>query len=237
MRIESKTIGDNTYTGDTYINGVVVVGDVDFFPCGSRTGDVYVNGKLLFHNKTINGLYGSGTVTTAYSSSNNMTIGDNDADGDFSGDITFATVNKIGTGTQRFGGTVTVTTLNVNAGSVVLDGALSGAANVAAGAALGGSGGITNNVVFADGAKLAVAVKDDVASCLTVAGSVTGGPVTVNANVTGTKWRTAQCVLKSEAAITASFVKGEGVGLVELRNNDTELWATPKNVGFFVIVR
>lgn len=237
LRIESGTSGESTYTGDTYVNGGVLVGDVDFFPCGARTGNVYVNGYLQFHNKTINGLYGSGTVTTAYTSSNKMTIGDNDADGDFTGDITFATVNKIGTGTQRFGRMVTVTTLNVNAGSVVLDGALSGLANVAAGAALGGSGGITNNVTFADGAKLAVAVADDVASCLTVGGTVSGGSVTVNVDETGRKWRTAQCVLKSDAAITASFVKGEGLSRVELRNNDTELWATPKVSGFSIIIR
>lgn len=237
MRIESKTMGDNTYTGDTYINGVVVVGDVDFFPCGSRTGDVHVNGKLLFHNKTINGLYGSGTVTTAYSSSQNMTIGDNDADGDFSGDITFATVNKIGTGTQRFGGTVTVTTLNVKAGSVVLDGALSGAANVAAGAAIGGDGEIQTTLAFADGAKFSVNVADGVGTCLEVTGAVTGGPVTVNANVTGRKWRDAQCILRSGEEITATFVKGAGIGSLELRNNGTELWATPKRSGFCIVVQ
>ena len=239
IRIESKTMGENTYTGDTFINGVVVVGDVSFLPCGNRTGNVYVNGKLNFHNKTINGLFGSGTVATAYTSSNNMTLGDNNAAGDFTGDITFATINKIGSGTQRFGGTVTCSTaLNVNAGAVVIDGAVTqGAVNVAAGAALGGSGGITNTVTFADGAKLAVTVVDGVASCLTVAGEVSGGPVTVNANVTGRKWRDAQCILKSDAAIAASFVKGEGVGLLELRNNGTELWAAPKNSGFCVVVR
>ena len=110
---------------------------------------------------------------------------------------------------------------------------------VAAGAALGGSGGITNNVTFTDGAKLAVTVANDVASCLTVAGTVSGGPVTVNVDTTGRKWRTAQCVLKSDVAMTASFVKGEGegLGLLELRNNGTELWATPKVSGLRIIIR
>ena len=112
-----------------------------------------------------------------------------------------------------------------------------GAVNVAAGAALGGSGGITNTVTFAGGAKLAVAVTDGVASCLTVAGAVSGGPVTVNANVTGRKWRDTQCILKSDNAITATFVKGTGVGKLELRNEDTELWATPKRSSFCVVVR
>ena len=109
--------------------------------------------------------------------------------------------------------------------------------SVAAGAALGGSGGITNDVVFAEGAKLAVTVIDGVASCLTVAGTVSGGPVTVNANVTGKKWRDAQCILKSDVGIAASFVRGEGIRSLELRNNDTELWATPKTSGFCVIIR
>jgi hypothetical protein len=239
IRIESKTMGENTYTGDTYINGVVVIGDVSFLPCGNRTGNVYVNGKLNFHNKTINGLFGSGTVATAYSSSNKMTLGDNNAAGDFTGDITFATINKIGFGTQRFGGTVTcATALNVNAGAVVIDGAVTqGAVNVAADAALGGSGGITNTVTFADGAKLAVTVVDGVASCLTVVGTVTGGPVMVNANVTGRKWRDAQCILRSGEEITATFVKGAGVGSLELRNGGTELWATPKRSGFRIVVQ
>ena len=152
-----------------------------------------------------------------------------------------STLAKIGTGTQRFGGTVALASngaLNVNAGAVVIDGVVTqGAVNVAAGATLGGSGGITNNVTFADGAKLAVTVVDGVATCLAVAGEVSGGPVTVNANVTGRKWRDAQCILKSDAAIAASFVKGEGIALLELRNNDTELWATPKTSGFCVIIR
>ena len=70
-----------------------------------------------------------------------------------------------------------------------------------------------------------------------VGGTVSGGSVTVNVDETGTKWRTAQCVLKSDAAITASFVKGEGLSRVELRNNDTELWATPKVSGLSIIIQ
>ena len=112
-----------------------------------------------------------------------------------------------------------------------------GAVNVAAGAAIGGNGGITNNLVFASGAKLAVTVVDGVATCLTVAGEVSGGPVTVNANVTGSKWRDAQCILRSGEEITATFVKGAGIGSLELRNNGTELWASPKVPGFSIIIR
>ena len=237
--------GTSTYTGNTYIQTFVNVGATGLLPHGDRTGNVYVNGTLNADNFTINGLYGKGTVNRASSGTKHMNIGDNDADGDFIGTFSVtdnaSTLAKIGTGTQRFGGTVALASngaLNVNAGAVVIDGVVTqGAVNVAAGATLGGSGGITNNVTFADGAKLAVTVVDGVATCLTVAGEVNGGPVTVNANVTGRKWRDAQCILKSDAAIAASFVKGEGIALLELRNNDTELWATPKTSSFCVIIR
>ena len=85
---------------------------------------------------------------------------------------------------------------------------------------------------------MAVTATNDVASCLTVAGTVSsGGPVTVNATVASGKWQTAQCVLKSNAAITANFVRGEGIGILELRNNDTELWATPKISGLSIVIR
>ena len=82
-----------------------------------------------------------------------------------------------------------------------------------------------------------VDVADDVASCLNVTGAVTGGPVTINANVTSGKWRTAQCVLKSDVSITATFNRGAGVGALELKNNNTELWASPKVPGLTISIR
>jgi hypothetical protein len=150
-----------------------------------------------------------------------------------------STLNKIGSGTQRLAGSVMLgSALNVNAGKVVLDGTVAdGAVNVAAGAAIGGNGSIATTLTFADGAKFDVDVADDVASCLNVTGAVTGGPVTVNANVTSGKWRTAQCVLKSNVAITATFVRGTGVGSFELRNNGTQLWVSPKIPGMVIVIR
>jgi hypothetical protein len=137
-----------------------------------------------------------------------------------------------------FDGSAYVTTLNIAGSKFNLDGSVkNGTVNVAAGAAIGGDGEIQTTLAFADGAKFSVNVADGVGTCLEVTGAVTGGPVTVNANVTGRKWRDAQCILKSDAAIAASFVKGEGIALLELRNNDTELWATPKTSGFCVIIR
>ena len=202
------------YTGDTYVQCVVEVGSNDFIPHGTRSGDTIVNGCLSFGTITINGLYGTGSVRGTA-----LTVGEDGSD-------------------SRFAGNAYLTSaLNVAGGKVVLDGSVTqGAVNVAAGAALGGSGGISNSVAFAEGAKLAVEVTDGVASCLTVAGAVTGGPVTVDAAVSGTKWTNPACVLKSETVITATFVKGAGVGPLELRNGRTELWAAPTPSNGTVIV-
>ena len=235
-----------TYTGTTYINSRLFVSTPDFLPHGERSGDVVVNGILQTFTGgpvTMNGLNGTGALRHGQTYATSFVVGDNNADGNFTGNIERASgsisFTKIGTGTQRIAGHCThdgATT--VSGGTLIVDGDFTASSvSVAAGAALGGSGGITNDVTFADGAKLAVTVADGVASCLTVAGAVTGGPVTVNAKVTGKKWRDAQCILKSDAAITASFVKGEGIILLELRNNDTELWATPKTSGLYVIIR
>jgi len=235
-----------TYTGTTYINSRLFISTPDFLPHGERTGNVVVNGILQTFTGgpvTMNGLYGNGALRHSQSYATSFVVGDNDADGDFTGAIerANATVSftKIGAGTQRLAGHCTHNgATTVSGGTLIVDGDFTASSvTVAAGAALGGSGGITNDVSFADGAKLSVTVVDGVASCLTVAGAVTGGPVTVNAKVTGKKWRDAQCILKSDVAIEASFVKGEGIILLELRNNNTELWATPKTSGLYVIIR
>jgi len=241
--------GDSDYTGDTYINGNVFIGvNSRVLPCGERSGNVYVRGALGFNgdSKTsvqyrINGLYGDGTIKRS-TYTINLDIGDNDASGDFSGVLQdFSDVTKIGTGTQRFGGTVTLASngnFNVNAGKVVLDGTVTqGAVNVAAGAAIGGSGSIATTLAFTDGAKLLVKIANGVASCLSVAGTVSGGTVTVDADVAGGKWTEPQCILRSGNAITETFAKGAGVGALELRENGTELWATPRKAGFYVVIQ
>ena len=140
--------GESTYTGDTYVQTFANVGATGVLPHGARTGDVYVNGILNADNFTINGLYGKGTINRASSGTKHSYVGDNDADGDFDGTISItdnsSTLTKIGTGTQRFGGTVTLASngsVNVSAGTMILDGTVAqGAVNVAAGAAIGGGG-------------------------------------------------------------------------------------------------
>ena len=236
-----------TFTGDVSIVGNVWLQSDSFLPSGNRKGDTIVDGNLRIGNApafTMNGLRGRGTITLNNSYNSSIVIGDNDADADFEGNInrTSGTLafRKIGEGTQRIGGSITLnSTLSVENGTLLLDGEVTGTSpSVAASAAIGGSGGITNNVTFADGAKLAVTVVDSVVSCLTVAGTVSGGPVTVDAKIKSGKWRTAQCILTSGTSMgEMTFVKGAGIAALELRNNDTELWATPKTSAFCIIIR
>ena len=228
------------------IIGNVWLQSESFLPSGNRMGDTVVDGNLRLGNVTftMNGLRGRGTITLNNGYTPSLVVGDNDSDGDFEGNInrTNGTLSfrKIGKGTQRIGGSVAINgPLSVENGTLLLDGEVTGTSpSVAAGAALGGSGGITNDVTFADGAKLAVTVANDVASCLTVAGIVSGGPVTVDVSIKSGRWKTAQCILTSGTSMgEMTFVKGAAVGSLELRNNGTELWATPKRNGFAVVIR
>lgn len=241
----SSDVAGSTYTGNTYIQCGLNVGATGFLPHGNRTGDVYLNGKLTGHWEkigtptfVINGLYGKGDVVGSYSSTHYFALGDNDADGDFAGNISIQTTRKIGTGTQRFSGTLSGDgnkganpALDIVAGTVIFDGEMTSAngnVNVAAGAAIGGKGSVAGGVAFADGAKLAVEVVDGAAPSLSVAGTVTGGSVTVDAAVSGGKWTQPQCVLASGSSMAGvTFVKGANVGTLELRENGTELWAGP----------
>lgn len=240
VTISGSNAEASTLTGDVVIHGYVVGSANGAFPGGAnRTGNLFINGYgSLLDGDGFNGVFGVGNL---YRNNDTIIVGADGSNGDFEGSLSSATtLIKNGAGRQRIGGVCTHTKpTTVNAGVLQVDGSFTASAvTVAENAALGGSGGITNTVTFADGAKLAVTATNDVASCLTVAGTVSSdGPVTVNATVASGKWQTAQCVLKSNAAITANFVKGDGIGLLELRNNDTELWATPKTSGLAVFIR
>lgn len=131
-----------TFTGDLYVNGLASIDTPAFLPHGDRKGDVYANGKFLPNGGTMNGLFGNGTVDKAYTGTATLTIGDNDADGDFGGAVKNSKGNfnltKTGAGTQRFGGAVTIGgDFRVNGGTVLLEGTLSAkSVSVANGASL-----------------------------------------------------------------------------------------------------
>jgi fibronectin-binding autotransporter adhesin len=121
--------GASTYTGDTTVLGRLTVTHADALPSGDRTGNLTVNGILDINTSvTINGLSGTGNVSRGVSGTGTVTLGDNDADGDFSGAISnngALTINKIGSGTQIFSGDNTYTgDTNVNEGTLVVNGSL-----------------------------------------------------------------------------------------------------------------
>lgn len=239
--------GTHAWTGDTYIQSQLETDD-DALPGKTRTGDIYLNSILFVNAGTYNGLNGSGSLRRRHSGAAHIYFGDNDADGDFTGDVTQNkgkfTIHKIGAGTQRFACS-SMTGLNglqADAGTLILDGTLTeSSVKVAENATLGGNGTITaGGIIFAEGAKFVVLGFDDVVSCMKASESVSGGSVTVSAASSVGKWRTAQCIIKCEgegSSITAKFVRGEGIRSLEFRNNATELWAMPKRDGFAVVIR
>ena len=95
-------VTNSTYTGDTYVHARLALAG-GMLPSGTRTGDLYLYGILEpSGNFTLNGLFGSGMMNTVYSGARTLTIGDNNANGNFSGPIYqngALSVTKIGSGT------------------------------------------------------------------------------------------------------------------------------------------
>ncbi len=220
----------STYTGDTWVQCIVEAGSSDFLPHGSaRPGNTIANGSLNFNAIAVNGLFGTGLVRGT-----TLAVGEDGSDGDFSGTMSVTTVNKVGTGTQRLAGTATGT-LNANAGTLLVDGALTGSANVADGGAIGGDGSISGGLTFSKGALLAVSIADGSAPCLHVAGAVTGpGAVSVSAEGRVSDNFKA-CVLRSGTDLPSALRCATKGYRLELRENDTELWLL-KNPRATVIV-
>jgi fibronectin-binding autotransporter adhesin len=153
-----------TYTGDTTISNGTLSVTGDFLPFGVGKGDVMVaaGATLATENVSfnINGLSGGGNVAKNGTGGRILTLGNNNADGDFTGSVlqnagTF-TITKIGTGTQIIGGSLNNTgTMNVNGGTLIFNGThTAGVGNytVNAGGTLGGTGLIS----FAASASLRV---------------------------------------------------------------------------------
>ena len=133
---------NGTFTGDLYVNGMASIDTASFLPSGSRKGNVYANGKFMPSGGIMNGLFGSGIVDKRYSGTATLSIGDNDAYGDFEGIVTNSignlNITKIGAGEQCFGGSVTIGgDFKVNCGRILLTGTLAAkSVSVANGASL-----------------------------------------------------------------------------------------------------
>ena len=187
-----------SFTGDVYVNGSVTIPYGTFMPCGQRSGNVQVNGKLLIDGGTINGLFGNGIVDKPYTGTRTLIVGDNNAGGDFAGTLLNSKGNfnftKIGAGTQRLGGPVTIGgDFRVNGGMLLLEGTIS-----------------AKSVAVANGAQLIVNLP------------------------AGSDGEAVKVVSTTAVMDISHFTKGANVQTLELREDGTELWATPKVSGFFV---
>ncbi|HUJ11384.1 MAG TPA: PEP-CTERM sorting domain-containing protein [Verrucomicrobiae bacterium] len=141
-----------TYSGDTTISSGTLDVTGDFMPSGSGKGNLtIVNGGTFQMNNAsanINGLSGAGIVAKVGSGGRILTLGNNNADGVFTGNfvqnVGTLTITKTGSGTQVIGGTLNNTgTINVNGGTLLFNGThTAGVGNysVGPGATLGGTG-------------------------------------------------------------------------------------------------
>lgn len=154
---------NNVYTGDSRVYGTITLKSEYFFPNGSdgksRDGDVYLYGKFSMNSTIVhmNGLHGTGTVTCAGSGNSDFYVGENGADGNYTGEF----VNnpgganlhfyKKGGGIQRFSEAIGWKySLQLSEGELQIDGSLSvnrkdSVITVSSGGTLSGAGSIHAN--------------------------------------------------------------------------------------------
>ena len=236
--------GTHAWTGDTYVQSQLEVDD-NALPGGTRTGDIYLNSILFVNAGTYNGLNGSGSLRRRHSGAAHIYFGDNDAAGDFTGDVTQNkgkfTIHKIGAGTQRFACS-SMTGLNglqADEGTLILDGTLGeSSVTVASGAAFGGGGEVANgDVSFAEGATFAVKIADNTMPCLTVSGAVTGSPAVEVSAEGRVSDDLSGCILRAGSALQGTFTCATKGYKLELRENDTELWLVKIPATLLIVVK
>ena len=236
--------GTHAWTGDTYVQSQLEVDD-NALPGGARTGDIYLNSILFVNAGTYNGLNGSGSLRRRHSGAAHIYFGDNDADGDFTGDVTQNkgkfTIHKIGAGTQRFACS-SMTGLNglqADAGTLILDGTLGeSSVTVAAGAAFGGGGEVAaGGVSFAEGSAFAVSITNNAAPCLTVSGAVTGSPAVKVSAEGRVRDDFSACILRAGSVLPSTFTCATKGYRLELREEGTELWLIKNPVAMLIVVK
>ena len=125
-----------------------------------------------------------------------------------------------------------------DAGMLIIDGNLNeGSVTVASGAAIGGDGGITNTLTFAEGSKFTVTVADDAAPCLDVGGLVSGSASVEITTAGKVHDNFASCILRSDLPLAASFSCATKGYWIELRNGGTELWAHKKQTATVIMLQ
>lgn len=145
-----------TYSGSTIVTGGLLDMSADnMLPFGAGKGDLFLGtgAQLVLNNvntqiNALNDYSGAaGSVSKSGSNTRNLTLGDGDANGSFSGAMTFTGGNssliKTGAGTQTLSGNISVTgPIAINGGRLNLNGVVTGGVLVAVGGTLGGSGTI-----------------------------------------------------------------------------------------------
>jgi fibronectin-binding autotransporter adhesin len=150
-----------TYSGNTVVTaGTLDMSADNMMPFGAGKGDLSVGSGATFFlnniNTQVNGLNDyngvGGTVSKGGSGSRSLTLGNGDANGSFSGSITFTggsttSVNKVGSGTQTLGGAVSVVgSGNVTGGRLNVNGTWNTGMAVNSTGTLGGTGSIAGTV-------------------------------------------------------------------------------------------
>ena len=141
----------NNWTGDTnVVNNTLVLGADEVIP---SDGNVNVSSTIDLngHVESIGGLNGTGTVTNQGITAATVTVGSNNASGNFAGSIVdgigSSNLTKVGMGLQTLSGLNSATgVLAVNGGMLAIDGTWGGTATVAAGATFGGTGSVDGSV-------------------------------------------------------------------------------------------
>ncbi len=168
--------GGNDWSGDTIIShGRVNLGAEDAIPHGSEQGDVYVNGSsttvpsvlnLNGISTTIDGLNSQGNLSFCVITNTSptpavLTVGDNDANGEYDGIIQNGSstvgLTKIGAGIETLGGGNSYSGATViNGGALVVNGSLGNSpVTVMGGGTLAGNGVIAGSVVVNSGGVIA----------------------------------------------------------------------------------
>ena len=117
--------GTNSYSGDTIISdGTLIVGDVEAIPNGAGMGNVEVDGTLDLGGLsiTVNGLSGSGTVTSESTENATLTVGGNDQTSEFDGAIQDGSSSGTVALAKIGSGTLTLTGPNAFSGDTTIGG-------------------------------------------------------------------------------------------------------------------
>lgn len=150
----------NTFSGGlTVLSGTLQIGADEVIPDGVGKGSVSVTGGTLdlnSHSETINGLSGSGTITSSTAGASTLAIGGNNATSSFDGVIQngagTVALTKTGTGTLTLAGVNTYTGATlVSAGTLNVTGSIASGSAVTVSATLSGDGTVAGTVNVSNG--------------------------------------------------------------------------------------